>query len=112
MYADDSSLFFSSSNLASLISIANSDLEKIFEWLNANKLSLNIKKTKYMIFSKKMNIPNPSRQLLINNSPIERVKEFKFLGFVIDEHLSWTYHILYISNKISKMIGLFINLER
>ena len=105
-------VFFSSSNLECLIKTANTELERIFEWLKANKLSLNIKKTKYMVFSKKLKIPNPSNQLLINNSAIERVEEFKSLGFLLDEHLSWKAHILYISNKISKMIGLFMKLRK
>ena len=111
MYADDSSLFFCSSNLESLINIANSEMEKIHEWLKANKLSLNIKKTKYMIFSKKLKIPNPLVPLQINNYPIERGEKVKFLGFILDENLSWKAHVNYITTKICKMIGLFIKLR-
>ena len=41
-----------------------------------------------------------------------RVKEFKFLGYVIEEHLSWKAHFQYITNKISKMIGLLTKLSK
>ena len=58
MYADDSNLFISGDNSTELIEIANSDLNKICQWLNANKLSLNLNKTKYMLFSKSKIIDN------------------------------------------------------
>ena len=53
-----------------------------------------------------INIP-----LQINNYPIERGKEVKFLGFILDENLSWKAHVNYITTKICKMIGLFIKLR-
>ena len=59
-----------------------------------------------------MKMLNPKTPLLINNKPIERVEEFKFLGYRVDEHLSWKAHIVYISNKVSKMIGLFTKLRK
>ena len=53
MYADDSSLFFTGTTPNELINKANVELIKVFEWLKANKLSVNIKKNKYMLLSKK-----------------------------------------------------------
>ena len=44
--------------------------------------------------------------LQINNQKVERVESIKFLGVFLDQHLSWTYHIKYIENKIAKNIGL------
>ena len=68
----------------------NIELTNIQEWLNINKLSLNVRKTKYMIFHHyQRNITNISPTLKINCEPIERVTEFNFLGLIIDEHLSW-----------------------
>ena len=78
-----------------------------------NKLSLNVKKTKFMIFPyrqrKKDNlIPN----LKINAEPIDWVTEFNFLGLTIDEQLSWSPHIQKISNKISRTLGIMNRLKR
>ena len=74
MYADDSNVFISGDNSNELIEIANSDLIKICQWLNANKLSLNLNKTKYMLFSKSRTVDNSIDPLLIDNDPIQRTK--------------------------------------
>ena len=87
----------------------NSDLSKSSQWLIANKLSLNVRKTKYSFFhktSKKDGIPLKLPRLQINNYNIERISSIKFLGVLLDENLSWKDHIKYTENKISKTIGI------
>ena len=81
-------------------------------WLCANKLSLNINKSKYMLFYKRILKFRPTIDLLINNQPIDRVLEFKFLGFLIDEHLTWSKHTAYISNKMAKNVGMLFKLRK
>ena len=51
LFADDSNVFFSHKNPDCLIQTVNSELKKVTQWIRANKLSLNIQKTKYMLFS-------------------------------------------------------------
>ena len=51
MFADDINLFYSHQNISSLFMTVNNELDKIGEWFKANKLSLNVKKTKYTFFS-------------------------------------------------------------
>ena len=83
------------------------ELDDILEWLNINKLSLNVKKTKFMIFHyRQRKIDNLIPNLKINSEPIERVTEFNFLGLTIDEHLNWSPHIQKVSNKISRTLGI------
>ena len=53
MFADDANLFYSHQNINNLFSIVNSELECVNQWFKANKLSLNIKKTRYTLFHKK-----------------------------------------------------------
>ena len=124
LYADDTNLlsplcsFSTSTSLKDiqteqLSENINKELDNILQWLNTNKLSLNVKKTKCMIFhyrQRKMDnlIPN----LKINSEPIERVTEFNFLGFTIDEHLNWSPHIQKVSNKISRTLGIMNRLKR
>merc|ERR1712237_216995 len=97
LYADDTSLVepictFSTGtdqNLQTSDAI-NTELSLITDWLCLNKLSLNAKKTKMMIFHhRQKNISNINLQLFINNTKIEQVKEFDFLGMVIDECMTW-----------------------
>ena len=56
-FADDTSLFLDGKNISDMTHVVNSELQKIVQWLNANKLSINIEKTKYIIFiSNKKNL--------------------------------------------------------
>ena len=91
----------------------NTELEKINEWLEINKLSINVDKTKYMIFhnhQRKIDMFD-HLQLKINNLPIKRTTTFNFLGIVINEFLTWNDHITYISQKINPVVGLINRLK-
>ncbi len=82
----------------------NNELDKISEWLTVNQLSLNVPKTKFLIFHKKRkNITPP--EIKIQNIIIKRVPDFNFLGLILNENLSWKNHCDKISNKISKSVG-------
>ena len=75
MFADDTNLFISSSNIKTLFATVNHELEKISLWFIANRLSLNVEKTKYTLFHKKSvrdNIPLKLPDLKIGNNSIER----------------------------------------
>ena len=107
MFADDTNLFFSNCDIPVLFATANSEFSKINQWFLANKLSLNVTKTKYSFFrktSKKDDIPPKLRKLQINNYNIERIPSIKCLGLLLDDHLSWKDHIKYTEYKISKNI--------
>ena len=124
LYADDTSLLSSlgSFNVAlngtkfdkyALSQSINTELNNIQEWLNINKLSLNVNKTKYMIFHyHQRNIDDLIPDIRLNNQAIERVSEFNFLGLTIDQHLSWNAHVQKISNRVGKLIGILNRLKR
>ena len=89
--------------------MVNNELKKIYEWFRANKLSLNADKAKYSLFhkpSKTDDLPRLLPKVLINDKEIEIVRSIKFLGVLLDEHLSWKEHIRYTENKIAENIGL------
>ena len=90
----------------------NKELKNIYDWLSINKLSLNIGKTKYMIFHPANSTVQFIPQLFINNKKIERVKNFNFLGLTINENVSWKPHSEKIANKISKYSGVLNQLKR
>ena len=75
-------------------------------WLKANKLSLNIDKTHYIIFQPKRKQVDIDLPLFIEQKPIHRVTHCKFLGVLIDEKLNWKYHVLHLKIKLSKVIGI------
>ena len=110
MYADVTTLYCNLDQNSTTDSL-NNELKCITNWLDVNKLSLNIGKTKHMIYhniNKKVNYP----VLTINNVEIERVRHFNFLGLVLDSHqFNWKKHLDHISLKISKIIGILHSLK-
>ena len=104
-FADDSNLFITGKDMSSMCSTLNSSLKKVYEWLCCNKLSLNIKKTHYMIFAPKNRKLDPI-SIQINNEEIIKVSHTKFLGVIIDDGLNFKLHIEYIRLKMSKSLGI------
>ena len=103
-YADDTP-FYCNVNTNVTDDLLNCELSKICGWFGANKLALNVSKTKYMVFrtaNKHVTYP----QLNINGINIERVTNFNFLGLTLSSTLSWNQHINKISLNISKSIGI------
>lgn len=110
MYADDTTLYCNFNQYNSEDEI-NNELNKVSNWLSSNKLSLNIKKTKYMVFhtsQRSVQFPN----LRINDSVIERVTQFNFLGLILSSNLKWHKHVRHISLKISRIIGIMYRLKQ
>ena len=83
----------------------NNEFVNVFDWFCANILSLNIKKTNNILFNHRNKKICSDTFILINDSPINRVPFCKFLGVIIDEHLTWINHINYVKSKISINIG-------
>src|SRR6218665_1708995 len=107
VFADDSNIFLSGANLEKLIELANTELKIASDWFKANKLSLNLNKTNYMIFrSTNKKISSTTKEINTDNVIIPRVVSTKFLGVYVDQHLKWNIHIEEFSKKISKNISI------
>ena len=123
IYADDTNLTspmcsFSfkksvkASNIAENSNNVNNELSEIQEWLVINKLSLNVRKTKCMVFHHpRRKIENMIPYLSLYSEPIERVTDFNFLGMSIDECLSWKTRVQKVSDKISRNISIMRRLK-
>ena len=74
LFADDTNLFFSHKNLFTLKETMNRELSKIASWLSDNKLSLNIKKTHFIIFKSRGKKSNQNVSITISNQKIEQVE--------------------------------------
>ena len=89
----------------------NNELHKINQWFISNKLSFNIKKTKYSFFhkrSKQDDAPLLLPKLKINNYQIKRAKSIKFLGVLLVENLTWKPYIKYIENKLQTILDYYL----
>ena len=110
LFADDTNLLHHSKDLVKLQKEINDDLHQISEWLQANRLSLNIKKTHYMIFSNKR-LPI-DMNIKIDGNKIDSVEQTKFLGVIIDKQLNWKKHITHITGKVARGIGIIIKAKK
>ena len=109
--ADDNNLFCTNDKLDTLVSEINVELVNIHTWVKVNKLSLNIEKTNFMLFTPKgfsgnMNCIN------IAGHRIEEVRQTKFLGVILDDKLNWHAHCEFICGKMAKGIGIIINARK
>ena len=115
IFADDANGFASESNLKILEALMNSELERGKEWCDVNKLSINMSKTNFMIIksTRKKDMPV---NIQIRNSdrmshPLVRKNHIKYLGVMIDDCVSWKYHISYICSQISRNISIMSKLR-
>ena len=111
IFADDSTLFYSNKNLAELERNVNNNLSCVHTWLCANKLSLNIDKSCFVIFHTTQKKKTMDIKLLVNNKPIKEKKSIRYLGIIIDSHLTWKSHISFIGKKIRRNIGIISKLR-
>ena len=103
MFADDTNLTITASCFSDLESMVNNELTSIGQWLIANRLSLNVLKTEYLLVCSKYKAAQLTfpLQIKFGDDPIKRVHYSKSLGVYIDEHLSWSNHVDHIAKKIS-----------
>ena len=108
MFADDTNFTVPGCTFAELEQATNAELINLYSWLKANKLSLNIAKTEFMVIStrKKFLAENCSEiSIQLDSQSICRVEHTKSSSLIIDDRLSWSYDIRELCRKISSAIG-------
>ena len=89
----------------------NKELKNVFQWLLSNKLSLNVKKSNFVIFKSARKKPPRKIKFEINGDQIAELESTKYLGVILDQNLNWKKHISHVSTKLSKYIGLLYKLR-
>ena len=108
LYADYTSVVSNDKNIDKLLETPNDEMNKLSIWLKANKLSLNINKTYYILFHRaRIKLPDVSLNIYIyiNNCKLTGTECYKYLGVILDSKMSWVQHITYVKSKVSKGIG-------
>ena len=112
MFAGDTSVFIEGQSYENVYKILNEELKKCDNWIKANKLTLNVKKTHFMIFHRSR-IKTVSVQISIRNENIKQINPIKFSEIIVDNKLNWHEHIIYIKNKVSRaIIGIIYNARK
>ena len=102
---------YSNKNLKALCKNVNADLKLVFTWLCANRLSVNVDKTEFIIFKPpKMSLPERIT-LKLNNVTIFESTKLCYLGLVLDDRLTWNHHIAELNEKLNRTIGIIYRLN-
>ena len=111
LLADDTNIYFEASDLFILQKVLNRELRHVKKWLDANKLSVNIDKTNFAVFH------SPARKLTepivlkFGRKKISRTDHVRFLGVLLDQTLGWKPHLVELSKRLSRSVGIFYKLR-
>ena len=111
LFADDTNIYCESESLTQLLSVVNKELKKVKTWLDVNKLSLNIDKTNFIIFRSPQHSFSEIVCIKFGKFPIKQTSYVKFLGVLLDENLSWKYHLTELSKKLARTCGIFFKVR-
>ena len=108
MFDDATNIFIIDKSLYIITTVLNCELDKLRDWFAANLLSLNVKRTNYIILG---NRSFGDIQLKINYDSLLRVNETQLLGVIINCKLSWSDHIKLIASKLVKVLVYYIKYD-
>ena len=98
MFADDCLLYLSNKSILINQVLVNIDLKNFKNFVNENKLMININKKKYIIIAKR-NVNVDAVTLMIDDNEIEKVAQIKYLGIIIDDKLNFNSNASLICKK-------------
>ena len=94
LYADDTVLYQSHVNGKEAASKLQASLDLFVNWCSVNQLTINIKKTKSMVFGSRHRVKKAGHvDMKINNEPLQQVPSYKYLGLMLDSTLNYNQHI-------------------
>ena len=111
LFADDTTDMIEGTNIKTIIAILNCELAKLTEWLNVNKLSINLSKSHYIVFHRSRRKIDKGN-ILLDTTILSQVTFTKFLGVILDDKLKWAHHISYIKNKNYKGMGIILKARK
>jgi hypothetical protein len=112
IFADDTNVFLEGRNLTDICNSLCFELKKVSHWLQANKLTLNIKKTQYMCFRSIRKKIDANHSINIDGEPVTFVNSCKFIGVTLDPYLRWDSHIKVVKAKVAKGIGVLCKAKK
>ena len=105
IFADDTNIFFTSSNPNQVDFTMNEEIELVLKYCAINKLSVNFKKASYML------ITSSKKKIHVNIHNIDCKSYIKYLGIYLDKHLQYESQIQHLNNKLVKNVGIINKLR-
>ena len=104
LYADDTTLYDVQDSMEQIENNLQTALNSLQIWCRQNGMILNSSKTKVMLVTsnqKRQRLPNDNLDLKFNNESLNMISNDKILGVFVDNNLTWSHHIKYLTKKIS-----------
>ena len=111
-FADDTNLLCLSNSIKKLSKLVNADLKHLLNWLNANKISLNVKKTEMIIFKSKQKKLEGDLKIKLCGKRLYPTESVKYLGVKIDANLTWQHHVNDLSTKLNRANALLFKMRK
>ena len=111
-FADDTNLLCHSNSIKKLNKVVNADLKHLVNWLNANKISLNVKKTKMVILKSNQKKLEVDLKIKLCGKRQYPTKSVKYPGVKIDANLTWKHHVNDLSIKLNRANALFFKMRK
>ena len=111
-FADDTNLLCSDRCEKSLKKKLNEDLKLIYTWLCANRLSLNVDKTEFIVFRPPRRKLDSRFTLKLNQKTLFESTKIKYLGMILDSSLSWKHHIFELRKKLGRAVGILYRMKK
>ena len=111
LYADDAVVFAAHKDIKILEETLNAKLDEVNKWTLCHSLFINKRKTEFVIFGTDARLSD-TVVIKIGDYEINRVYDFKYLGIVLDDSLTWKDHVRYVISKVGKRVGVLGRLRR
>ena len=115
LYADDTVLYITHKDIQTATRLLQYDLDSLNYWCKRNKVTINCKKTKYCIFGMRSTIKksnNIDTIISLNDITLDRVCSYKYLGFILDERLSFNKHISELCKILTHKLYLLAKIRK
>ena len=103
--ADDINIFISAKNLNVLKITGEKILTNLHRWFSVNKLTMNVDKSCFSIFTSREKDPEIFTELAFRNHTIKKVQSAKYLGIILDDKLNWNEHVHSVRNNAVKYLN-------
>ena len=108
-FADDTNILYASSSLKDINKKFNHDLSNLVQWLRANKILLNISKTEIIIFKSHSKQITKHLNFRLSGQKIIPKNHTKYLGIIIDEHLTFKEYMAQLTQKLKACVHYFLS---
>ena len=111
LFADDTILSMPGSNFNTLTSTINTHLDTVKTWTISNRLTVNVNKTQVINFSNRCVSWEDDNRIVMDSNHLEYVNSCRYLGIHIDNRLTFSEHINFITGKIARSTGILYKLR-